>query len=131
MLPFLTQTARIREETLESGSYLSGCRNSDSIPFKLMPPWKFSADIVMKQSFKRKVGMESSGHCLLSEAEMSLSLSECRLGLHYQGKTDVTRAQFVVKLGIRSALYVCKSREGSMKTGKTRKENPGEVRGGG
>ena len=26
----------------------------------------------LKQSFKRKVGMESRGHCLLSEAEMSL-----------------------------------------------------------
>ena len=26
----------------------------------------------LKQSFRRKVGMESRGHCLLSEAEMSL-----------------------------------------------------------
>ena len=26
----------------------------------------------LKQSFKREVGMESRGHCLLSEAEMSL-----------------------------------------------------------
>ena len=26
----------------------------------------------LKQSFKRKIGMESRGHCLLSEAEMSL-----------------------------------------------------------
>ena len=26
----------------------------------------------LKQSFRRKVGMESSGHCLFSEEEMSL-----------------------------------------------------------
>ena len=48
--PFLTPTARIREETLESGSYFSNSRISDSIPFKLMPPWKFSADIVVSGS---------------------------------------------------------------------------------
>ena len=29
----------------------------------------------LKQSFRRKVGMESRGHCLLSEAEMSLWIS--------------------------------------------------------
>ena len=49
-MPFLTPTARIREETLESGSYFSGSRISDSIPFKLMPPWTFCADIVVSGS---------------------------------------------------------------------------------
>ena len=29
----------------------------------------------LKQSFKRKSGMESRGQCLLSEAEMSLGIS--------------------------------------------------------
>ena len=64
-----------REGFLRRGWTRRACLNDDGkIPSERERLTRFVmiGPSSLKQSFRRKVGIESRGHCLLSEAEMSL-----------------------------------------------------------